>query len=1033
MPYISNGRIVDKKRQYSLTNKIKTDKIKSETSKESIKLDFSYLNIVFSYIQFVIRDIKRFKQTQGEYIANDCGELRKHLVFLKLSNMNITQINRNGTRISVTALKRKGIRSIADLVKYDRDFETIDGIGRYSAACINANLTKIINETKKHTGIRLSFDDKNEFSSELVKSISIYLKFLPIYEKTLEYEKKLIAVQPMLLSLKKLLKSPLLLFKPKETLEKAESLYNQIISYYENNFSNFNEEVIDPFNSVKRITAQEAWAHFADDPIEFNKIIEGFSSFATINLAEYGLTDSVAKKVKETTLNLEGFKLGLRSYQEWGTKYILCQRKTILGDEMGLGKTVQAIAAMVDLHNKGTEHFMVICPLSVLTNWCREIIKFSNLRYYRIHGNSKRSIYKRWISDGGVAVTTYETLKSLYIPNDFKIDLLVVDEAHYIKNPEALRTENSLKFINNSERTAFLTGTVLENKVDEMIRLIRYLNPKVADEACDCIDFDDDNYFEYSSDDFKAAISKVYFRRRRSDVLAELPEKTEIDEWCDLNERELEQYRSSVFSRSFMDARRVSFDVESKYSTKMNKIREIVEMAKEDGRKVLVFSFFLDVINKVYNEFRNISYGPITGSVSSETRQKIIDNFDKAPSGSILVSQIQSGGVGLNIQSASVVIICEPQFKPSTENQAISRSYRMGQARKVLVYHLLATDTVDERLNELLMKKQCEFNNYADDSLVAEQSFEIDSAMFTGIMNKEYERLAHNKNLPSENEDSEEQTEVVINEEAKIDEQPSINIPNGKTGVSVTRRISAIKQPRGGYLPINKFQTEILKIDKQLSPDENVSASLIGTAVDYLTRFMNGTSREDSFNISLLGANIVNEGIKAKQLLQKISTDLDDDTIISAIRLCGFDVAFRANPLYYKSVSEIFPDKNTVDNVREMVKRSMNFISKYGPITKDGFTFEGGYTDTISSGDGDFLTEDTLWDFKVIKNEPSSKNTLQLLVYYLMGLHSIHSEYKKIKYLGIYNPRANIVYKYPVSSIPNSIVKEIEQTVIGYK
>ena len=103
-------------------------------------------------------------------------------------------------------------------------------------------------------------------------------------------------------------------------------------------------------------------------------------------------------------------------------------------------------------------------------------------------------------------------------------------------------------------------------------------------------------------------------------------------------------------------------------------------------------------------------------------RQEIIDSFDKAPAGSVLLAQIQSGGTGLNIQSASVVVICEPQFKPSIENQAISRAYRMGQARNVLVYRLLCVNTIDEKITELLEHKQDIFNAFADKSVAAEQN-----------------------------------------------------------------------------------------------------------------------------------------------------------------------------------------------------------------------------------------------------------------------------------------------------------------------
>ena len=137
--------------------------------------------------------------------------------------------------------------------------------------------------------------------------------------------------------------------------------------------------------------------------------------------------------------------------------------------------------------------------------------------------------------------------------------------------------------------------------------------------------------------------------------------------------------------------------------------------------------------------------GPITGDVSPAQRQEIVDSFEKAPVGTVLVSQIQAGGTGLNIQSASVVILCEPQVKPSIENQAISRAYRMGQTRNVLVYKLLCDDSVDERMVEMLREKQQAFDAFADESAAAKESIELDSASFNTIINAEIERINSSK------------------------------------------------------------------------------------------------------------------------------------------------------------------------------------------------------------------------------------------------------------------------------------------------
>ena len=109
---------------------------------------------------------------------------------------------------------------------------------------------------------------------------------------------------------------------------------------------------------------------------------------------------------------------------------------------MGLGKTVQAIASMVSLKNTGATHFVVVCPASVITNWCREIRKHSRLTVIKVHGTGRQYALNSWIKSGGVAVTTYETTGYFKLQDDFRFNMLVVDEAHYIKNPEATRSKN---------------------------------------------------------------------------------------------------------------------------------------------------------------------------------------------------------------------------------------------------------------------------------------------------------------------------------------------------------------------------------------------------------------------------------------------------------------------------------------------------------------------------------------------------------------------------------------------------------------
>ena len=281
-------------------------------------------------------------------------------------------------------------------------------------------------------------------------------------------------------------------------------------------------------------------------------------------------------------------------------------------------------------------------------------------------------------------------------------------------------------------------------------------------------------------------------------------------------------------------------------------------------------------------------------------------------------------------------------------------------------------------------------------------------------------------------------------------------------GVSVTSRINKIKQPRGGYLKVSDLNTVQLPMEESLNEIENIHPTLIGLCVDYLTRFMITNDKLQSYKISLQGAHICelmkidNAYQIASDLLEEIC-GLDDESIINSCKIVSFDVWYR-NPIgamASREYSDINPDKCTIENIRIMVKRSIAFFDEYGPIIQDGFTFEpdlgykissrlveenikelgsfGGYTATVSKGDGDFLTKDTLWDFKVSKNKPKKEHTLQLLMYWIMGQHSGKSMFNEIDKIGIYNPRLNIVYSYEIRKIPPETIIEIEQEVICYE
>ena len=257
---------------------------------------------------------------------------------------------------------------------------------------------------------------------------------------------------------------------------------------------------------------------------------------------------------------------------------------------------------------------------------------------------------------------------------------------------------------------------------------------------------------------------------------------------------------------------------------------------------------------------------------------------------------------------------------------------------------------------------------------------------------------------------------------------------------SVTNRIKEIKQPRGGYIKPSSMKIIELDDGKTLNEQENIHSSVVGMSVDYMTRFKMGADINEAFKISLIVA-IGAEDLGKKGFVKKLHDilknikGLDDTSIINACKAVTFDVWHR-NPKaaeLAKGADETNPDKDTIENIKILIERSLSFFENYGPVTKDGFTFEEkGYTNVVDAGDGDFLTKDTLWDFKVSKSEPKSDHTLQLLMYYIMGKHSEQSCFDNIDKMGIFNPRLNKVYLLEVNSIPNDIIKTIEKEVICY-
>ena len=657
-----------------------------------------------------------------------------------LRNVPVEELNNRGTRIfRLKALHDSGYNTIADLMPASIEALTaVYGVSEDAAYAIRRIVNEMSVKVRQGCKIRLSTDNQTPENSALVTEISRYRQLHPLVSPAAQladlHRADITAAVTDLEAVRGKLKW---LFASKIKKQKAMEAFCRLTELkIDDPYGNDAEALVSEITAIQSCTNTDAWNDFTANSIQFINILEEINPGVLGNDdALYGLPEELAHEIQEEIYNPEGLRCELRRYQEWGVKYILHQKCVLLGDEMGLGKTVQAIAAMVSIRNAGATHFMVVCPASVLTNWCREIRKMSELPVVKIHGATRQEAFLAWCDSGGVAVTTYETTVYCKMPDSFRFAMLVVDEAHYIKNPEAKRTVNVREIGEHADRLLFMTGTALENKVDEMVALIRILQPEIAAEIRNMT-------YLSSAPQFRKIIAPVYYRRKREDVLTELPDLIENREWCSMNPAEEALYEQAVLSGNYTEARRVSWNVpDLKDSSKAARLLELVEEAAADERKVIVFSFFLDTIRKITLLLGERCMEPISGNVSPQRRQEIVDAFDQAPAGTVLAAQIQSGGTGLNIQSASVVILCEPQFKPSIENQAIARAYRMGQTRNVLVYRLLCEDSVDERLIGMLEDKQVIFDAFADQSEAALESGGIDEQTFSSIIKEEADRI----------------------------------------------------------------------------------------------------------------------------------------------------------------------------------------------------------------------------------------------------------------------------------------------------
>lgn len=687
------------------------------------KPDFGLLNDNIRTISSVdgrLCFISAEEEGAREAIDKAAAALKLKLAQSGLSSIPVSELANAKAGIRVAVLEKAGFQNLAQLSgRSEAALSMISGIGQAQASAIRQTIALFLQRMAETTSVRIDPDSQDPENWNLVFELYKYMKKAPVYKDAAQMNARYHGHVTGALNDIKIRNSLRWFFSTSKAKESTVNGFETLLAINKDNYPDRGAGLINQYEALRLLTLADAKREFLNNSAPFYALLDSLNvSSVKISSVYKDIPSNLAEEIEGQELDTTLLNVSLRQYQTFGAKYAIHQENALLGDEMGLGKTIMAIAAMASIAaNTPNAHFLVVCPASVLINWCREVEKHSKLRAHLLHASKGKIDILDWEKSGGVAVTNYESLDEFAdnVSKDTVIEMMVVDEAHYIKNPEAKRTQYLVEVKKKAKKTLLMTGTPLENKVDEMCNLIGILRQ-------DEILKDVQKYaFMNQSDEFKSVIAPVYLRRVREDVLQELPEMEDKPQWCEMTSEDKAFYVNEVREGSFMSMRRVAWlQDDIKHSSKAVRLLELCDMARDEGRKIIVFSYFIDTIDKVCSLLNDRPVFKITGSTSISERQNIVDSFTGSEAGSVLVSQVLAGGTGLNIQTASVVIFCEPQIKPSLETQAISRVYRMGQVRNVLVYHLLCSDSIDEDMIRLLERKQNIFDEFANESEMAD-------------------------------------------------------------------------------------------------------------------------------------------------------------------------------------------------------------------------------------------------------------------------------------------------------------------------
>lgn len=454
-------------------------------------------------------------------------------------------------------------------------------------------------------------------------------------------------------------------------------------------------------------------------------------------------------KSKEYPLSSH-FKGELRPYQQVGMSWLIELRNwgmgACLADDMGLGKTIQFLSYLAYCkEQKGIERpFLLICPTSVLGNWQREIQRFMPALSVLVHHGPQRWTNEKFSEEAltfDLILTTYSLIQRDHaFLSPIKWDGVILDEAQHIKNPSSLQSK-VIRKLRGGHRIA-LTGTPMENRLDELWSIFEFLNPGfLGSQAAFRRQFAipiEKQQDKKRMESLKSLIRPFLLRRSKTDpgIIQDLPDKVEKKEYCYLTGEQAALYekvvqevmqkekqltglaRKGLILSTILKLKQICNhpslflhhrSLQGKNSGKLGRMLDMVEeMISEDDR-MLIFTQFSQMgllLQQLLEEKFSLKIPFLHGGVSAAGRDEMIEQFQKETGGPpILLLSLKAGGVGLNLTRANRVIHFDRWWNPAVENQATDRAYRIGQTRTVHVHKLICMGTIEEKIDLMIERK----------------------------------------------------------------------------------------------------------------------------------------------------------------------------------------------------------------------------------------------------------------------------------------------------------------------------------------